>query len=259
MRIGLAVLIALWLLAASLPGEEAVDRAAAEGAPINFTADVQPILAEYCAKCHGSDDKTREAELRLDVRERALKGGSSGEPAIVPGKPEESLLIRAIQRQADVSAMPPEKENALRPDQVADFISWVKAGAVWPAKSAKFEATKHWSLEPVRKVAAPKMDPTWGKSSIDAFIGAKQKAAGVVPAPEADKLTLIRRATFDLTGLPPTPDEVAAFLGDDTPHAFETVVERLLVLNFGKVIGIGKPDELMASRAVQGIYLGIEL
>ena len=190
-----------------------------------FEAKIRPVLVGTCFRCHG--DKQTSGELRVDSLKGLLQGGESG-PAIVPGKAEDSLLIRAIQRQAEVSAMPPEKQDALRPDQVADFVSWVKAGAVWPTTSAKFEPTKHWSLQPVREVAAPVKDQTWGKSSIDAFIRAKQKAAGVGPAPAADKLTLIRRATFDLTGLPPTPEEVAAFLGDDSPRAFETVVERLL-------------------------------
>ena len=191
-----------------------------------FEAKIRPVLVGSCFRCHG-DSKTSGA-LRIDSRETLLKGGESG-PAIVPGKPEESLLIKAIQRQADVSAMPPEKDKALRADQVAAFVVWIKAGAVWPAKSAKFEAAKHWSFEPLRDPAPPVVqDKLWAKSRLDAFIRAKQEAAGVRPAPAADKLTLIRRATFDLTGLPPTPDEVSAFEQDDSPQAFEAVVERLL-------------------------------
>ena len=191
-----------------------------------FEAKIRPVLVGTCFRCHG-DTKTGGA-LRIDSREMLLKGGESG-PAIVPGKPEESRLIKAIQRQADVSAMPPEKDKALRADQVAAFVAWVKAGAVWPAQTAKFEVAKHWAFEPVRDVAPPVVqDKAWVKSSIDAFIQAKQEAAGVRPAPVADKLTLIRRATFDLTGLPPTPEEVLAFEKDVSPQAFETVVDRLL-------------------------------
>src|SRR5207302_7015224 len=146
--------------------------------------------------------------------ENLLKGGESG-PAIVPGKPEESLLIRAIRRQADVSAMPPEKQKALRSDQIANFVSWVKAGAAWPAKPAKFETARHWAFEPIRNVVPPNIqDKTWQKNAIDAFVRARQEAAGARPAPAADKPTLIRRATFDLTGLPPTPMEVESFLQD---------------------------------------------
>ncbi len=191
-----------------------------------FEAKIRPVLVGTCFRCHG-DTKTS-GGLRIDSRETLLKGGESG-PAIVPGKPEESRLIKAIQRQADVSAMPPEKDKALRVDQIAAFVAWVKAGAVWPAKTAKFETAKHWSLEPVRNVAPPVVqDQAWVKSSIDPFIRAKQEAAGVRPAPVADKLTLIRRATFDLTGLPPTPEEVQAFEKDVSPQAFEVVVDRLL-------------------------------
>ncbi len=191
-----------------------------------FEAKIRPVLVGTCLRCHG-DTKTSGA-LRIDLLEALLKGGESG-PAIVPGKPEESLLIKAIQRQADVSAMPPDKDKALRADQVADFVAWIKAGAVWPAKTAKFEVAKHWSFEPVRDVAPPVVqDKTWAKSRIDPFIRAKQEAAGVHPAPVADKLTLIRRATFDLTGLPPTYEEVQAFEQDVSPQAFESVVNRLL-------------------------------
>lgn len=191
-----------------------------------FEAKIRPVLAETCFRCHG-DAKTS-GELRVDSRDRLLAGGESG-PAIVPGNPQDSLLLRAIQRQADVSAMPPEQDKALRPDQVADFTTWIQAGAVWPAKSAKFAATKHWAFEPVRDAALPEVhDRAWGRTSVDAFIRARQEAAGVRPAPPADKRTLIRRATFDLTGLPPTPREVDAFLQDASPTAFQTVVERLL-------------------------------
>src|SRR5687768_4548898 len=205
------ILLAAWMAWHASP-------AVADDQENHFESKIRPVLVGTCFRCHG--DSQTSGELRVDSLKGLLQGGESG-PAIVPGKPEESLLIRAIQRQADVSAMPPEKENALRPDQVADFVSWVKAGAVWPAHSAKFEATKHWALAPLRDVAPPVKDQTWGKSSIDGFIRAKQIAAGVRPAPAADKLTLIRRATFDLTGFPPTPEEVAAFLGDDSPRAFE--------------------------------------
>ena len=114
-----------------------------------FETKIRPVLVESCLRCHG--DLKKSGALRIDSREALLGGGASG-AAIVPSKPEESLLIRAIQRQEDVSAMPPEKDKALRPDQVADFIVWIKAGAVWPAKTAKFETTKHWAFEPIRPV-----------------------------------------------------------------------------------------------------------
>lgn len=191
-----------------------------------FESKIRPVLSGTCFRCHG-DSKTA-GGLRVDSREMLLKGGESG-PAIVPGQPETSLLIKAIRREADVSAMPPEKEKSLRADQIADFVRWIKSGAAWPANSRKFEATKHWAFEPVQDASPPEVrQKSWVRTSIDPFILAKQEAAGGQPAPRADKRTLIRRATFDLTGLPPTPEEVLAFEQDASPNAFETVIERLL-------------------------------
>ena len=197
-----------------------------EAADALFENSIRPVLVETCFRCHG--DAKVSGMLRVDSREALLTGGDSG-PAIVPGKPEESLLIRAIQRQEDVSAMPPEKAQALRPDQVAAFEKWIAEGAVWPQKSRKFESHQHWAFQPVTHPEPPGVhDMAWVKNSIDLFIRAKQEATGVNPAPQADRLTLIRRATFDLTGLPPTPDEIDAFLQDSSPRAFENVIERLL-------------------------------
>ncbi len=191
-----------------------------------FEAKIRPVLAGTCFRCHG-DAKTAGA-LRVDSRELLLSGGESG-PAIVPGKPEESLLVRAIQREADVSAMPPEKDKALRADQVADIRTWIKAGAKWPAKSGKFESTKHWANQPVQNSVPPDVqNKPWINTTIDPFILKKQEQHGILPGPAADKRTLIRRATFDLTGLPPTPEEVEAFLSDESPKAFESVIDRLL-------------------------------
>jgi hypothetical protein len=206
-----------------------------------FESRIRPVLVGTCFRCHGGtktsgalrDDsggglRVSRGGLRVDSRETLLQGGDSG-PAIVPGNPHESLLIKAIQRQADVSPMPPEKEKALRPDQVADFVSWVDSGAAWPDKSDQFETAKHWAYEPIRDASPPNVqDAGWISTSVDAFIRAKQEAAGVRPAGAADKLTLIRRATFDLTGLPPAPEEVDAFIHDTSPLAFEAVIDRLL-------------------------------
>ncbi len=191
-----------------------------------FESKIRPVLLGTCFRCHG-DGKTS-GSFRVDSREGLLQGGDSG-PAIVPGKPEDSLLIRAIQRQNGIAAMPPEKKHALRPDQITDMVAWVKSGAYWPSSSKKFETTRHWAFQPVRNVSPPVVkDKTWGKTSIDSFVRAKQELAGINPAPPADKLTLIRRATFDLTGLPPTLQEIDAFLADTSSLAFEHVVERLL-------------------------------
>lgn len=191
-----------------------------------FESRIRPILVGTCFRCHG--DSRASGGLRIDSRAALMTGGDSG-PAIVPEQPAESLLIRVIERQDDVPAMPPEKDKALRADQIADFVAWVKAGAVWPTESARFETSRHWAFEPVRDVTPPEVrDKAWGHNSIDTFIRARQEAAGIHPAPPADRLSLIRRVTFDLTGLPPTAEEVDAFLADTTPSAFDTVVDRLL-------------------------------
>ncbi len=157
-----------------------------------------------------------------------MLGGDSG-PAIVPGSPETSLLIKAIRRHADVSAMPPDGDKALLPQQITAFEEWIRNGAIWPANYKKFESFKHWAFEPLRDTAPPKPSQTTdATNAIDAFIRSKQQAFGIKPVPPADKIALIRRATFDLTGLPPTPAEVTAFLNDNSPTAFATLVDRLL-------------------------------
>ncbi|MBI3860569.1 MAG: PSD1 domain-containing protein [Planctomycetia bacterium] len=191
-----------------------------------FETRIRPVLVNTCLRCHGGLKSS--AMLRVDSRDALLKGGESG-PAIMPGKPEESRLIRAIQRHEDVLAMPPEKDKALRPDQVASFVAWVKGGAIWPAKTAQFEVATHWAFQPIRDFPLPEIQGTDGtKDSIDYFIRAKQEAARVSPARLADKRMLIRRATFDLTGLPPAQDDVRAFENDNSSNAFEAVVDRLL-------------------------------
>lgn len=188
-----------------------------------FENAIRPVLVETCFRCHG--DSKVAGELRVDTRDSLLKGGESG-PAVVPGAPESSLLMKAIQRHPDVSAMPPEKDKSLRPEQVAAFENWIRAGAPWPATYKKFESTKHWAFEPLKVTEPPRSNPS--ENPIDAFIRNKQKTAGVQHNPSADRITLIRRATYDLTGLPPTPEEVSAFVRDTQPTAYATLIERLL-------------------------------
>jgi hypothetical protein len=213
------------VLLASLIGIS--DRSArADDRESDFETKIRPVLVGTCFRCHGGARTS--GGLRVDTREALLLGGDSG-PVLIPGNPAGSLLIQAIQRQKDVSAMPPDREKTLRADQVADFVAWVKAGAFWPAKSEAFQVATHWGFEPVSNAVPPKVrDKAWVSNSVDAFIRAKQEAVGVHAAPAADRLTLIRRATFDLTGLPPTPAEVQAFQADQSPHAFRKVVDRLL-------------------------------
>ncbi|MFI5457168.1 MAG: PSD1 and planctomycete cytochrome C domain-containing protein [Isosphaerales bacterium] len=211
-----------------------------------FEQNVRPLLAQNCYSCHG--DKKQKGGLRLDSLESILKGGESG-PAVVPGKPGESLLVEAINYQE--LEMPPT--GKLSPEKVAVLTRWVSLGAPWPSRDraaahatltttsnplkAKLTATDRafWSFQPVRGSIAPDVaKPTagawadWSRNPIDHFILKALREHGLTPAPEADKPTLIRRATFDLTGLPPTPEEVDAFLADAAPEAYEHLVDRLL-------------------------------
>ena len=191
-----------------------------------FESAIRPVLVDACFRCHGGERVS--GGLRVDSREALVGGGDSG-PAIVPGDPAGSLLVQAISRHADVSAMPPEAEKALLPEQVAAFERWINADALWPEAAAAFEVDGHWAFAPVADPSAPSVaDKAWCQTTVDRFIRARQEEAGVAPLPRADRRTLIRRATFDLTGLPPTAQEVEAFVTDPSPRAFDTVVERLL-------------------------------
>lgn len=196
-----------------------------------FEKQVRPVLAEHCYNCHG--EKKQKAELRLDSRAAILKGSDVG-PVVVVGKPEESSLIKSIRHEGD-SKMP-EKEDKLSDDKIAALTEWVRMGMPWPEGDAnkltaqQEAAAKHWSFQPIRKPELPTVrdDKHWGTSSIDRFVLAKLEAAGVEPAPQADRHTLIRRASFDLIGLPPTAEEIEAFEKDTAPDAFARVVDRLL-------------------------------
>jgi hypothetical protein len=191
-----------------------------------FELKIRPVLAGTCFKCHGGE-KTSHG-LRVDSRAALLKGGERG-PALVPGDPDKSLLIQAIRHGRDDLKMPPARRL---PDAVvADFVAWVKNGAAWPAvsvRSSGFEAQRHWAFQPVRRVTPPADPSGWAESPIDRFIAAGLRAQGLTPVASADRRALIRRVTFDLVGRPPTPQEVAAFLADSTPNAYEKLVDRLL-------------------------------
>lgn len=207
-----------------------------------FENKVRPTLVGHCYECHSVGAAKVKGGLLLDSREGLLKGGDSG-PVIVPGDPEKSLLIAAVRRTSKDLQMPPKQK--LSDTQIADLEVWVKAGAIDPRKGAPAKGAaggngakygmsledgrKFWSFRPVTDPAVPKVNNTsWPRTAIDPFILARMEAAGVVPAPPADQRTLLRRASFDLTGLPPTPAEMDAFLADPSPQAFETVVDRLL-------------------------------
>ena len=199
-----------------------------------FETKIRPIFVKHCYECHGAD--LQENKLRVDSLEALNRGGKAGS-FIVAGKPEKSLLITAISYQVPDLQMPPEKKLGER--EIADLTAWVKMGAPHPDRTAggpavveKFnlaEGKKFWSFQPIVDHPLPAVkNSELPKNGVDAFVLAQLEAKDVRPAPPADKLTLLRRATFDLTGLPPTPDEIAAFLKDDSPTAFAAVVDRLL-------------------------------
>jgi mono/diheme cytochrome c family protein len=211
-------------------------RAADEAAGIEFfEKKIRPVLADNCYKCHSADAEKIKGGLKLDTRDDVLKGGDTG-PALVPGDPEKSLLIKAV-RYADENLQMPPKNKKLSAEQVADLETWVKMGAPDPRTNAPAaiaitvpeSAKKHWAYQPVRSPAPPAVkNPKWIQSPIDNFVLARQEAKGIKPSSRADKRMLIRRATYDLIGLPPTAEEVDAFAADDSPDAFGKIVDRLL-------------------------------
>jgi mono/diheme cytochrome c family protein len=204
-----------------------------------FEARVRPVLAANCYDCHADEHY---GGLRVDSREALLKGGRSG-PALVPGDPEKSLLIRAVQQTGDLK-MP--KGGRLKPDEIEALVEWVRAGAPFPAVATTAAATgaaaraakpyvitaeqrAFWSFQPIGRPPVPAVShDQWAKSDIDRFVLARLEKEGLKPVAPADRLTLIRRATLDLTGLPPTVEEIAAFEADQSPDAFAKVVDRLL-------------------------------
>lgn len=198
----------------------------------DFARDIQPLLAERCFACHG--EKKQESGLRLDRKADAFKGGDHG-PAVVPGKPAESVLLQAVTgTHAEVAKMP-KKGEALTAAQVASLRTWIEQGATWPetqtAKADTKDPAKHWAFQPVRRPEPPKLGSKTRKlerSPIDQFVFHKLEQEKLAPSPEADRVTLIRRLALDLTGLPPTPEEVDAFVADKSADAYAKVVERLL-------------------------------
>lgn len=200
-----------------------------------FEKNIRPLLANNCYGCHSSAATKPMAGLLLDSKAGMLRGGKSGTPAIVPGKPDDSLLITAVRRLKDLK-MPPGK--TLEPDEIENLVTWIRMGApdprtgAIPLPAASYDwdkARQHWAFRPVIDPKPPAVSSAeWNRTAIDAFIKAKLDEKKLAPQPRASKLALIRRATYDLTGLPPTPEEVDAFVKDASPGAFEIVVDRLL-------------------------------
>jgi cytochrome c553 len=191
-----------------------------------FEAKVRSIFVARCHSCHGA--KKQESNLRLDTKAGFAKGGDNG-PIIDSKQLDQSELLLAIRREGG-RKMPPD--NPLPAEELDTLTEWIRRGAFWPEDATvptADAAAKHWAFQPVASPIVPQQpNDDWSQSPIDRFVLAKQRAAGLTPAPRADKRTLLRRVSLDLIGLPPTPDEVAEFLADDRPDAFERVVDRLL-------------------------------
>lgn len=222
--LGLSAIVPITLLA---------DEVVASPADIEFFEQkIRPVLVQHCYECHASDSKSVKGGLLLDTREATLKGGDSG-PAIVPKNVNESLLISALRQNG--LEMPPK--GPLPAEIIADFVKWVEMGAPDPRSGEPlaeskidFEAArKHWAYQPIRVPTRPEpKNAAWCTGDIDYFTLTKMESLGLHPVPLAEKRELIRRATFDLIGLPPSPEEVASFLEDNSPDAFEKVIQRLL-------------------------------
>ena len=221
--------------AAPAPG--AAERLSPEDAEF-FEKRVRPLLVEQCVGCHGSRG-VPQAGLRLDTRALALKGGHRG-PTLVAGDPRRSLLIRAIRYEEQELRMPPK--GKMTGEQIDTLVEWVRRGAPWPGAAAPSPTPgntagagiwgtmkTHWAFQPIRPQRPPKVkNPGWVQSPIDAFLLARLERAGLRPAPPADRQTLIRRLSYDLLGLPPTPEEVEAFVADRSPDAWRKLVDRTL-------------------------------
>ncbi len=190
--------------------------------PIDFARDIRPILSENCFLCHGPDPSSREASLRLDIPEGLFTARDEDSTApVIPGNRNASpLWQRIVETNPDDHMPPPDTGKALTSEQIDTIGRWIDAGAEWSA---------HWAFEPVLAHTPPAVQhESWPNNDIDRFVLARLESEGLTPAPRADRPTLIRRVTLDLIGLPPTPEEVEAFLADTSPDAFERVVDRLL-------------------------------
>lgn len=198
--------------------------------PVDYLQDVKPILAKHCTACHGSEKQ--KSGLRLDTAKNAKRGGDSG-PVVAPGKSAESLLIQAITGAEGVEAMPPKENPPLSKEEIAILKLWIDQGAKAPEDEAvsqgPVKGRDHWAFRPVVRPGIPEVaNKAWVQNPIDAFILARLEKEGIAPSPEADRVTLIRRLSFDLLGLPPTIEEVDAFVNEAQTDAYENLVDRLL-------------------------------
>ena len=229
MRFRVAIVLALLPVccASSVPAQQ-TDAQSLEF----FESKIRPLLTARCQQCHGPQKQW--AGLRLDSSEAVQKGGESG-PVVAPGKPDESELIARVTADAESRMPPADAGPPLSAEQIANLRHWVEQGAVWPATdSAVADSSRrawqnHWAFQAVKRTSPPTVqNVSWIRNPIDQFVAHKIEAAGLQPSAEADRRTLIRRATYDLTGLPPSPEEVADFLSDTAPDAYERLIDRLL-------------------------------
>lgn len=235
----LAALTLLWSLMAPVRAQDANDKATANEQEVYFETHVRPLLVQHCVSCHGPDDQS--GELRLDRRSSVEKGGGSG-PVVIPGKPEQSSLIRAIGYSDLSMQMPPD--GKLPAEAIAVLTHWVRSGAYWPEETEVADASmaarppaqqidqmrqSHWAYRPIESASPPAVQRNdWAAQPLDAFILASLENAGLSPSKPADRRTLIHRAYFTLLGLPPTFEQVEAFVADHSPNAFERLVDSLL-------------------------------
>ncbi len=208
----------------ALPDETAV-------VTVDFEKDVAPLLRAKCFDCHGPE--TQESGLRLDRRAAMLRGGDSGEPAILPGDSERSHLVQLVSELEAGRLMPPDESDRLSDDEINRLRNWIDQGAVWPgADGAEDDAAlakpDHWSFQPVRQIQPPKVDDDWAVNGVDAFVLRKLNANSLTPNPRATRAELIRRVYRDMLGLPPTPEDVRAFVADEGPNACERLIESVL-------------------------------
>ena len=201
-----------------------------------FEKKIRPVLIANCYNCHSADNKAA-GGLRVDDRNGLISGGGRG-AAVVPGHPEESTLIRAVLKTDAKLKMPPDSQ--LTEEEINDLRKWITDGAVWPGPEVPFELTEanpeyetlkknHWAWQPLQSPAVPAtQNSEWARDDIDRFVLAQLEQKQLPPVADADRATLLRRVTFDLTGLPPAPADIEAFLADESPSAYESVVERLL-------------------------------
>lgn len=207
-----------------------VSALAAEERPVDFTKDVRPIFREHCYDCHGAE--TQKSGFRLDVGAAALRGGSGHAPDIIPKDAAASPLIQFVRGEHGELRMPPEGRPMLSGEEIAMLEKWIDGGAEWPESADDGEIENladHWSFVPVERPEPPSVkNEDWPRGEIDRFVLARLEESGLKPSEETGRISWLRRVTFDLTGLPPTPEEIAEFVADESEDAFSRVVDRLL-------------------------------